>query len=114
MVISALRKIGIGLVNWKAFAVSWLGMPVEAMPLFDGARRWVRKARRICKLVIKTGIFGHNSDESYRSKYSRKLGLVITFFRRLGEFARIATIFPVNSPRFFVTYVLGRVKRVKG
>lgn len=108
-----LREMGL-MGEWKAFAafaVSWLGMPVEAMPLYDGARRWVRKARRICKLVIKTGNFGHNKDESYRSKYSRKVGLVITFFRRLGEFARIATIFPVNSPRFFVTYVLGRVKR---
>lgn len=108
-----LREMGL-IGEWKAFAafaVSWLGMPVEAMPLYDGARRWVRKAQRICKLVIKTGNFGHNKDESYRSKYSRKVGLVITFFRRLGEFARIATIFPVNSPRFFVTYVLGRVKR---
>lgn len=32
------------------------------------------------------------------------------FFRCLGEFARIATIFPANAPKYFVTYASDRIK----
>ncbi len=96
------------MTEWKAFAsfaVEYLGMPAEAMPMYSDSARYLRKAHRICRLIIMTGNFGHNKDESYRSRYPRMVGKVITFFRRLAEFIRITLIFPNNAPGFFLTYV---------
>lgn len=99
--------------EWKAFAafaVDYLGMPAEAMPLYDTGRKWSHKARRICRVVLDAGNFGHNKDNSYRSKYPLLVEKTITFFRRLGEYMRLCTIFPCDAPKFFVTYVCRRVK----
>lgn len=107
-----LSEMGIE-AEWKAFAafaVNYLGMPAEAMPLYDAARKWSRKARRICRVVLYVGNFGHNKDNSYRTKYPLLVEKNITFFRRLGEYVRLCTIFPCDAPRFFVTYVCRRVK----
>ena len=98
--------------EWCAFAalgVEYLGMPAEAMPFYDGAKKWHRKAKKILGIVMKAGNFGHNIDSSYRSRYSKMTSNVITFWRRFGEFARIACIFPGHAPRFFVTYLGKRV-----
>lgn len=103
------------LTEWKAFAafaILYLGMPEEAMPFYDSSAFFKRKAARICKLILETGNMGHNKDESYRLKHSKTTSNIITFFRRLGEFSRIATIFPANSPKFFVTYALNRMRAV--
>lgn len=116
-----LREMGI-VSEWKAFgafAVEWLGMPREAMPLVDESNMRLspglrRKARRICRVVMDAGNFGHNKDNSYRSKYPKLVEKSITFFRRLGEYARLFVIFPADAPRFFVTYVGRRGKSVMG
>ncbi len=107
-----LKEMGV-MPEWKAFAafaIDYLGMPDEAMPLYSSAARYHHKAKRICRLILETGNFGHNKDESYRSRYPRLVEKTITFFRRFGEFVRIATIFPGNTPKFFLTYVFRRVK----
>ena len=106
-----LRKMDL-LSEWKAFAaftVNWLGMPVDAMPFHDGSKKYNRKANSICKLIIDAGNLGHNIDESYRSKYSGLAGNLITFWRRLGEFLKIVSVFPRNTPKFFVGYVFSRL-----
>lgn len=103
------------LSEWKAFAafaVEHLGMPEGAMPLYEKRMCHSRKATCLCRLVLETGNLGHNKNESYRTKYPKRAANVVTFFRRLGEFARIATIFPVDAPKFFVTYSFGRMKAV--
>lgn len=107
-----LKEMGI-VSEWKAFgtfAVEWLGMPVEVMPLYSSEALWHRKARCICRVVMEAGNFGHNKDNSYRSRYPRLVEKCITFFRRFGEYARLFAIFPLDAPRFFVTYVSRRVK----
>ena len=108
------RLMEMGIVSeWQAFgafAVEWLGMPVEAMPLFTAGISWSRKACRICHVVLEAGNFGHNKDNSYRSKYPELVEKSITFFRRLGEYGRLFLIFPADAPRFFVTYVGRRTK----
>lgn len=109
-----LRKMDL-MTEWKgfaAFAVEYLGMPVDAMPFYEKSRSYRSKAVRICNLILESGNMGHNKDNGYRKSYSARIVQAITFFRRFGEFARIATIFPANSPKFFVTYALGRVKAV--
>lgn len=65
-----LRKSGL-MTEWKAFAtlaVEWLGMPAEAMPLYEPSGRWSGKAKRILRYVLETGNFGHNRDNSFRQK----------------------------------------------
>ena len=132
-----LKEMGI-VSEWKAFgafAVSYLGMPQEAIPLLyendDSAgssqvnenvnlkpETWNlkpslrRNARRICRVVLEAGNFGHNKDNSYRSKYPKLVEKSITFFRRLGEYGRLFLIFPADAPKFFVTYVGRRTKAV--
>lgn len=103
------------MTEWKAFAafaVDYLGMPVKAIPFYEDKLSLNRKAEKICKLVIETGNFGHNKDDSYRRNYSGLAGNFITAWKRLKEFARIATIFPVNSPKFYVTYLIKRFRTV--
>ena len=111
---SRIRKAGI-LTEWKAFAslvVDFLGMPVEAMPFYEYKLSLHRKAEKISKLMIETGNFGHNKDESYRMKYSGLTGHFITAWKRFKEFARIALIFPCNAPKFYVTYLINRFRAV--
>ncbi len=111
---SRIRKAGI-FTEWKAFAafaVDYLGMPEEAMPFYEHKLSLHRKAEKICKLVIETGNFGHNKDESYRMRYSGLTGNFITAWRRFKEFARIAMIFPCNAPKFYVTYLINRFRAV--
>ena len=109
---SRLRRMGL-MPEWKGFAalaVGYLGMPADAMPLYSDAPKYRRKADRICRLVLQTGNMGHNIDQSYRTKYPGLVAKVITFFRRLGEFARLTVIFPENAVGFWATYVFRRTK----
>lgn len=113
---SRLRRMGL-MPEWKGFAalaVGYLGMPADAMPLYSDAPKYRRKADRICRLVLQTGNMGHNIDQSYRTKYPGLVAKAITFFRRLGEFARLTVIFPENAAAFFATYVFRRTKATLG
>ena len=101
--------------EWKAFgafAVEYMGMPVEAMPLLDGrckkedGRSEIdvnlrKKADKICEFILEVGNFGHNRDNSYFQKHSYFVQKCISAGRRVKDLCRHATIFPVNSVRFF-------------
>lgn len=90
--------------EWKAFAafaVDWLGMPIDAMPLYDASNRWKRKARRIEDFVMMSGNFGHNRDSSYWVKYPYLIRKAFSMKRRMGDLIRHARIFPLDSIRFF-------------
>lgn len=90
--------------EWKAFgafAVDYLGMPLDALPLYDNSPRWHRKAKKISKFVIEVGNFGHNRDLSYYGKKSYFIQKVISFGQRIGDLLHHASIFPLNSIRFF-------------
>lgn len=117
--------------EWKAFAafaVDYLGMPVEAMPFFDvdhnnnlndnlngnldlNLNKYRRKAKKINDFILMTGNFGHNRDLSYRIKYTGTMYYLVSLWRRLKDFIEIAKIFPLDAPKFFVTYLMGKVKR---
>lgn len=102
-----LRKAGL-MSEWKvfaAFAVNWLEMPVEAMPLYDSrlmghGSRFAKKAERICQFVMEVGNFGHNQrrDFSGMSYMKRKF---VSFWGRLSDMLRHFKIFPLDSIRFF-------------
>lgn len=102
-----LNRMGL-MTEWKAFgafAVVYLGMPVEAMPLYDDSRKWKRKAKRIESFVIKSGNFGHNRvvnnfDRSYVFKKAQSM------WRRLSDLFNHTFIFPLDSLRFMPTIMI--------
>ncbi len=89
--------------EWKAFAtyaVEYLGMPAEAMPLYSDDAKWSRKAIRINAFVLEVGNFGHKQlrDYSGMSYLKRKF---VSFWGRLSNMLRHFRIFPLDSIRFF-------------
>ena len=98
---SRLSELGLT-SEWKAFAayaVDYLGMPVEAMPFYDPARRWSRKARRINKFILYMGNFGHNRDRSYYLKYNFLLRKSISLWYIFCDFFVYLPIFPKDATR---------------
>ena len=111
-----LRAMGL-MTEWKAFAayaVDYLGMPVEAMPLLNDNinhnANLRRKAERINAFVMEVGNMGHNRDNGFygnKSFMRRKIG---AFGRRIGDLCRHAMIFPLDSVRFFPSIILNGIK----
>lgn len=97
-----IRRMGL-LRVWKAFAafaVEFLGMPNDAMPLYSNKKCWKRKANKIASFVIEVGNFGHNRDTSYYGKYPKLIRKMISMWRRFGDTIRHTSIFPLDSLKF--------------
>lgn len=108
-----IRKAGL-MSEWRVFAalaVDALGMPVSAMPFYDDSRSYSRKARRVLGWILESGNFGHNKDISYRAKHSPAIVNSITLWRRLLDFSKFTLVFPLDSPRFFMRYLLNRIEK---
>lgn len=98
-----LRKMGL-VTEWKAFgvfAVERLGMPIEAMPMYEPTTKWVKKAERINNFIMSVGNMGHNRDMSHFSKKPYLIRKCISMQRRIGDLINHARIFPLDSLRFF-------------
>ena len=115
---SRIRKAGL-MSEWRAFgayAVSYLGMPKEAMPLFnvndDLNANLKRKADRISRFILEVGNFGHNRDTSYYGKYPFLVRKAISLSRRLQDLVRHARIFPMDSVRFLFGMTISSLKAV--
>lgn len=99
-----LKDMGL-MSEWKAFAalaVNWLGMSMNAMPLFNGNENqnenpWKRKGDRIIAFVLKSGNFGHNRASSN--------GKIHSAWRKMNDFGKRAKLFPMDSPKFFCHFV---------
>lgn len=103
------------MTEWKAFAalaVDYLGMPTEAMPLYDSSARWKRKANRISKFIFRVGNFGHNRDGGIYTKYPYLVYKAISFGRHVGDFFEQLLIFPLDSLRVFEKMFTGGMKAV--
>jgi hypothetical protein len=97
-----LRKMRL-VSEWKAFgafAVEYLGMPSEAMPLYSPEAKWKKKADKISAFILEVGNMGHNRDMSYFEKYPYLIRKVCSMGRRCGDLVRHARIFPMDSLRF--------------
>lgn len=107
---SRIRRMGL-LSEWKAFAslaVDTLGMPVEAMPFYDA--RFKGKGEKVLRRVLKSGNFGHNNDLRYRTKYTGLSYKIVATWRRFVDFASLIPVFPLDAPRFFLTYMFNKAK----
>ena len=100
---SRLRKMGL-MTEWKAFgvfAVEYLGMPVDAMPLYSDDARWKKKAMKISAFVLEVGNFGHKQRRNFdgMAYIERKF---VSFLGRLRDILRHFFVFPKDSIVFFV------------
>ena len=95
------RLLKAGLMSeWRAFAalaVDWLGMPVEAMPLYSSEKKWSRKAERIIAFVLECGNFGHNRQAA--------AGKISSAWYKIRDFARHSLVFPWDSIKFFFHFM---------
>ncbi len=94
-----LKKAGL-MSEWKAFAalaVDWLGMPLEAMPLYSHDKKWNRKACRIINFVMECGNFGH--------KRQAAVGKISSAWYKTRDFVRHTRVFPLDSVKFFFHFV---------
>lgn len=99
-----LRKAGL-MSEWRAFAalaVDWLGMPVEAMPLYSQDKKWSRKAERIIAFVLECGNFGHNRQAA--------VGKISSAWYKMRDFVRHTRVFPLDSVKFFFHFMIDGLK----
>lgn len=122
-----IKKAGI-VSEWKAFgafAVEYLGMPVEAMPLLkfrdeslefrDRLKdkeylKYKRKADKICEFIMEVGNFGHNRDMNYYGRYPYAVRKAISAWWRVKDLCRHARIFPLDSLRFSAAIMFNGVR----
>lgn len=93
------------LSEWKVFAsiaVDKLGMPLEAMPLYDD--RYKEKANIIMDYIMRVGNFGHNKDKSYTKEHSVIIRKLITFKNQAKDSMKLSAVFPFDGPRFLIRY----------
>lgn len=108
---SRITKMGL-MSEWKAFGalvVDILGMPCDAMPLYDGSIHWKRKVRRILSFILMSGNMGYNRDRSYRN-YPFVIRKVYSMGRRVGDMVNHMRIFPLDSIRFLFSIVLNGMR----
>lgn len=137
MLESRIRKAKLT-TEWMAFgtfAVEYLGMPIEAMPLLSDninalpalqalstaekksnmAKNLRKKADKICEFILEVGNFGQNRDNSYFQKHSYFVQKCISVWRRVWDLGRHARIFPIDSVRFFFGIMYnGIVSTIRG
>lgn len=109
-----LRSAGI-MTEWKAFAAlaaDWLGMPSEAIPLYSGSSQWLRKASHIVSLILETGNFGHNRDNSYRSRSPFFVRKAIALWRYTCDSVSHFLVFPLDSLKVWTRLVWSGMKSV--
>lgn len=103
------------MTEWRTFgalAVDILGMPADAMSFYSGSKLLKKRTRKLCNHIIISGSNRIGQDNSYRINSPRLLSHIITFWRRLKEFIQLSTLFPINAPKFFINYLLARIKAV--
>ena len=109
---SRIRKMKL-MSEWKAFAsfaVEYLGMQPDYLPLYSNEKKWKKKADLICDYIMKVGNFGHNRDMSYFSKYPYIIRKTISLWRRSYYLLCQCHIFPYDSFRFIPSFLFNGVR----
>lgn len=109
---SRIRKMRL-MSEWKAFgafAVDYLGMPSEKMPMYSPDDKWKRKAEKLCAFIMEVGNFGHNRDMRYFEKYPYLIRKCVSMGRRISDLINHARIFPLDSLCFSFSIMVNGVK----
>lgn len=91
--------------EWKAIAAIsavYLGMPVDASPLYSSDIKWSRKAQRILSFVLETGNFGYYRDKSYYGRCPVVVYKAISLWNNTRDSLRHLMIFPKDAFRVWV------------
>lgn len=99
---SRIRKAGL-MTEWNvfaAFAVQFLGMPIDAMPFYVDSARRKRKAGQIMKFLLSSSNLEHHRDSGYM-RYPYFIRKCVSMGRRVSDLINHARIFPLDSLRFF-------------
>ena len=99
------------MTEWKAFAalaVNYLGIPVDAMPLYDS--RFTGKGSKVLDYVLKYGNFGHNRDNSYRNSQSFIVRSIGSLLRYTKDTFNYIAIFPIDSLKVWCRMVARGLK----
>ena len=102
---SIIKSMGL-MSEWKAFgalAVNYLGMPIDAMPMYSPKARWSKKADKILYYILKYGSFG--SNRNMIEEGGRITVKIRSALRKYGDCIRYMRIFPYDSIRFLF-YIL--------
>ncbi len=94
-----LKKMDI-VSEWRtfaSFAVNYLGMPSDVIPLYDTESRWDRKSKRLLLLIMESGNFGHNRNLNFLSNCPLLLRKFLSFTINTYDSIRIAVVFPKHS-----------------
>lgn len=100
-----IKKMGL-MTEWKTFAslaVNTLGMPEDAMPLYE--KKYKKKSEKLLGFILEVGNFGHNRELSYtmeQSAFVRKYNITKA---QLKDSIRLMTLFPVDAPIFFLNFL---------
>ena len=108
---SRIKKAGL-MSEWKAFgafAVEYLGMLQEAMPMYSPAARWKRKAKQIKDFILMSGNMGQNRDKSY-GEYPYLIRKICSMGRRISDVVNHARIFPLDSMRFLISIMIHGIR----
>ena len=107
-----LREMAL-MTEWKVFAavsVDWLGMPIEAMPFYDSSRCYKRRAHRAVLRILRVGDLGMNSEDGSEQKKSEGKASLSKLWYRSGEYLNLMTIFPMDAHRFFINYLIDKMR----
>lgn len=103
------RLEGMGIMTeWKAFAafaVNALGMPEEALPLYDPSLKWKLKANRILTYIMQTGNFGHNRETSYITEKPFLVRKAISFWRHTKDVITHLMVFPNDAIKVWLSLI---------
>lgn len=78
---------------------------------FEPRDRGTDTRHEVLSHILKSGNMGHKNDVSYRGKFPAIVSNIITFWRRFIDFASLVPVFPIDPPKFFLTYVMKRVQK---
>lgn len=108
---SRIKRMGL-MSEWRAFynlANRYLGMPDYGEGLMVHDSRYDKKADRIIEFVLETGNFGHNRELKRSENFL--VGKIQAACFKLGDFARHARVFPLDSFKFYCHYLVDAVRQ---
>lgn len=107
LLMKRLKEMGF-ISEWKVFAslaVYMLGMPADSMPFYSPSRQWMEKANSVLNYIMTVGNFGHNRDNSFRTKQPFLKRKWIAFSYKMKDFFCHFKVFPLDSLKVFIMEV---------
>lgn len=84
-------------LSFSSLVVNELGMPLEAMPLFNDTYKWRRKSNLLLSCILRTGNLGHSVEKCIDSEDSFLKQKIEAAYHYTTDAIRHALIFPMDS-----------------